>query len=66
MTKQTNKQTNWKLMFSVPLASMQFFCYSVRRTLNMLDERQINKTCEVHRQYMVCYVFQCGTCNETT
>ena len=66
MTKQTNKQTNWKLIFSGLLTSMHFFCYSVRRTLNMLDARQINKTGEVHRQYMVCYVFQCGTCNGTT
>ena len=61
------KQTNWKLIFSGLLASMHFFFgYSVRRTLNMLDARQINKTGEVHRQYMVCYVFHCGTCIETT
>ena len=53
-------------MFQGLLLRCNLFCYSVRRTLNMLDERQINKTGEVHRQYMVCYVFQCGTCNETT
>ena len=26
-----------------------FFCFSVRRALNMLDERQINKTGEAYK-----------------
>ena len=26
-----------------------WFCYSVRRTLNMLDEHQLHKTRDVHR-----------------